>query len=423
MFVSTVQLRTVAALLTVVLATGGCASGAPSEGESNERASLTQSAERSKPDEEQKTEPQEQAQESAHTEGNAETAGRGASAAEEHGARDAGIPVEAIGPVAVIDGVEIGAEAFNELVARRTAGREKVPYRLARMHKERILNQVIEDFLVTRRLEQSNVEASEGDVEERYEEFRERFPNNEAFEEFKRRAGVTESRIKSDIRKAVKLETYVRENYDTEVTSSEARKYYDAHPGRFEHSDKVRARHILIKTSESMSEDALEAARKKAEKLAKRAKSGEDFAELAEVHSEGPSSKRGGDLGFFPRGRMVAAFDKASFALGKGEVSEPVKTQFGFHIIKVVDKKPAHTESFADARGSIVRKLERRALLREADVLIRELREEAKIVEKRDNILIRVEKPRDGQQARPEISPEVMQKIRKQMKQNQQGEE
>ncbi|UCE73802.1 MAG: peptidyl-prolyl cis-trans isomerase [Methanomassiliicoccales archaeon] len=89
----------------------------------------------------------------------------------------------------------------------------------------------------------------------------------------------------------------------------------------------VRASHILVKTQQEC------------EDLLARIKNGEDFAHLAKKHSQCPSGSRGGDLGFFQRGSMVKEFDDAAFGMEKNQVSEPVKTQFGYHLIKVTDTK------------------------------------------------------------------------------------
>ncbi|KYK36045.1 MAG: peptidyl-prolyl cis-trans isomerase [Theionarchaea archaeon] len=89
----------------------------------------------------------------------------------------------------------------------------------------------------------------------------------------------------------------------------------------------VKASHILVKK------------RSEAEKILEELKKGASFAELAKKHSECPSRKRGGDLGWFGRGKMVPEFEEAAFSLKKGELSDIVKTQFGYHIIKATDTK------------------------------------------------------------------------------------
>ncbi len=98
----------------------------------------------------------------------------------------------------------------------------------------------------------------------------------------------------------------------------------------------VRARHILIKVSQDADDPSVEAARKQAEQLANRARQGEDFAALAREHSgDTGSARQGGDLGYNPKGRMVPEFDDTQFSLEPGEVSDPVRTRYGFHVIRV----------------------------------------------------------------------------------------
>ena len=114
--------------------------------------------------------------------------------------------------------------------------------------------------------------------------------------------------------------------------------------------EQVRASHILLKT-EGKDEAAVKT---RIEDLLKQARAGADFAELAKKYSEDEgSAKNGGDLDFFQRGRMVAEFDQAAFAMQPGQISDPVKTQYGYHIIKLVDKKPATTKTLAEVRQQL----------------------------------------------------------------------
>ncbi|MEK7358218.1 MAG: peptidylprolyl isomerase, partial [Bdellovibrionota bacterium] len=127
---------------------------------------------------------------------------------------------------------------------------------------------------------------------------------------------------------------------------------YEARKEEFSTAETVRARHILVKAEEG---DA--AAEKKAlekiKTIVEKAKT-EDFAKLASQFSDDPGSKaKGGDLGFFPKGKMVEEFDDAAFTQALGEVGDPVKSQFGYHIIKVEDKKPASSRSYEEARDDL----------------------------------------------------------------------
>ncbi|MFA4919654.1 MAG: peptidylprolyl isomerase [Thermodesulfovibrionales bacterium] len=127
---------------------------------------------------------------------------------------------------------------------------------------------------------------------------------------------------------------------DISVTDKDIETYYKTHPDEFKVKEQVLASHILIKVDTTASEEDKKKAMAKAEDLLKRVKAGEDFAKLATEFSDDPSGKaKGGDLGYFSRGRMVKEFEDAAFALKPGEISDIVTTKYGYHIIKVTDKK------------------------------------------------------------------------------------
>ena len=134
------------------------------------------------------------------------------------------------------------------------------------------------------------------------------------------------------------------------VPPSEIERTYNNNLEQYSTPEQVRASHILLKT-EGKDDAAVKA---KAEDILRQARAGADFAELAKKYSEDEASqKNGGDLDYFGRGRMVAEFDQAAFALEPGKISDLVKTQYGYHIIKVVDKKAATTRPLADVRQQI----------------------------------------------------------------------
>lgn len=132
------------------------------------------------------------------------------------------------------------------------------------------------------------------------------------------------------------------------------RKSYDENVGQYAEPEQVRARHILIKVDPSQPGSDAEA-KKKIEEIAKEAATG-DFGKLAQKYSDDTASKpQGGDLGFFSRERMVPEFATAAFALQPGKVSEPVKTDFGYHLIKVEERKAAHTKTFEEVQNELAR--------------------------------------------------------------------
>ena len=137
-----------------------------------------------------------------------------------------------------------------------------------------------------------------------------------------------------------------------EPTAEEMQDYYRDNRSEFQVQEQVQASHILFKTA-GESPESVQKIRQKAEKVLEEAKAGKDFARLAQRHSEDGSAANGGDLGFFGRGRMVPEFERAAFGLAKGEISSLVTTQFGFHIIKVLEKQAARTQAFEEVESLI----------------------------------------------------------------------
>ncbi len=139
-----------------------------------------------------------------------------------------------------------------------------------------------------------------------------------------------------------------------DVTDQQVIDYYEENMGMFKEEKQVRASHILFKLDRDATEEEEEKALEKAMSVLKRARQGEDFSSLAREYSEGPSSEKGGDLGFFSSGQMDKPFEEIAFKMKKGEISDPVKTRFGYHIIKVEEIKEARTKSLEEVREQIV---------------------------------------------------------------------
>ncbi len=144
-----------------------------------------------------------------------------------------------------------------------------------------------------------------------------------------------------------------------QVSDDELKARYEKEKDGYRIPEQRHARHILIKVDPRADEKTVAARKKEAEKILALARAGKDFAALAKKYSEGPTAQNGGDLGFFPRGRMVKPFDDAVFSLHPGEISGLVRSSFGFHIIKLEEIRPAVTRSFAEVRDELAKKVKR----------------------------------------------------------------
>ncbi len=207
-----------------------------------------------------------------------------------------------------------------------------------------------------------------------------------------------------DITNAVLAQEYMRREMGTtaKVTDAEAKKYYEAHKADFKEPEAVKARHILIKVPSGADKKTWEAARKKAEDIRNRLEKGADFSKLAKKYSDDPGTKnKGGELGFFPKGRMVPGFEKAAFSLKPGEISNPVKTTFGYHIIQVQEKRPASQKKFAAVEAQIRQKLMREKEKQYNDELMKRLKAKYKVTINKEALTKEIENSHHGSMAMP----------------------
>ncbi len=168
------------------------------------------------------------------------------------------------------------------------------------------------------------------------------------------------------------------------VPPQDVRRYYDQNVEQFSTPEQVKASHVLIKVADPK-DDA--AAKKQAEDVLAQAKAGKDFAELAKKYSQDDSNaKNGGDLGFFGRGAMVKEFEDVAFALEPGQISDVVKTQFGYHVIKVTEKKAGETRTFDQVRPQIEDQLKWERAQQQAQQIADDIADELKKPEDLDKV-------------------------------------
>lgn len=186
--------------------------------------------------------------------------------------------------------------------------------------------------------------------------FEEAFGGPERVEATLSQFGITRDELESVIRRDLLVRQLIEKRIapGIEVTEAEARNFYDNNPEQFTSGEQVHARHIIILTKPSDSDSVLAQKRDKLQDILARARSGEDFAELAKNYSQGPSAQNGGDLGFFSREQMVAPFAQAAFALEPGEISDVVETRFGYHIIKLEERRDAETIGFDEVHDRLM---------------------------------------------------------------------
>jgi peptidyl-prolyl cis-trans isomerase C len=184
----------------------------------------------------------------------------------------------------------------------------------------------------------------------------------EAFTRQLKTVGMSEDTLTKRLTDEATADAILKRELKVEITDADVKKFYDENPNKFEKPETVHAAHILIGTTGPGGKALTEEQRKEklalAEKLLKRAKDGENFGALAAEFSDDPGSKNKGGEYTFPRGQMVAEFETVAFSQKTNQISDIVTTQFGYHIIKTLEKTPAKTVSFDEAQDDIRKFLE-----------------------------------------------------------------
>ncbi|MGB5620812.1 MAG: peptidylprolyl isomerase [Desulfobacterales bacterium] len=247
--------------------------------------------------------------------------------------------------------------------------------------RNEILDSLIDQELLYQDSQKQHMQVDKKAVDEKYDEIKKRFKTEQEFKDAIAKMDVTEAEIRSQLKKGLAIDELLKTKVvkDIQVTEEEAKKYYDEHTDQFKQAEQVKASHILIQVAPDASDEKKTEAKKKITVVQEKLKKGEDFAVVAKESSEGPSKSRGGDLGFFQRGQMDKSFEEAAFALEPGKVSDVVETQFGYHLIKVDEKKPEATLAFSDEKDKIEQFLKQQKTREKIESYLEGLRKNAKI--------------------------------------------
>ena len=252
------------------------------------------------------------------------------------------------------------------------------PERLARI-EQNILKRLVEKELVRQAVEKAGIKVEDAEIAAAYEEYKKRFQTEEQFQNYLKHGRVTEASIRERITDKRSLEKLIESRGNLAVDDKQGREFYAKNERFYVDKAGVRASHILIKLNEKATPEQTKAAMEKVKKVQSELEAKKEFAEVAKKYSEGPSAPKGGDLGFFGPGQMVKPFEEAAFKMKIGEVSAPVKTRFGLHIIKVVEKREERKKPYDEVKEQIVQTLKNKRFFQERRKLLEDLRKTAKI--------------------------------------------
>jgi foldase protein PrsA len=253
---------------------------------------------------------------------------------------------------AIVDGTYVSRadyEALSERMKKDYAARFGVDFdsengkRIAADIKETLVKQLIDRELVRQEATRRKIVVGDAMVGDRITTIKRDFKEKGAFEQALQNNQMTLDAFKERIRETLLVEEVSKAvNKESQISETAIQRYYEKNKELFRRPEEVNARHILVKDEKS------------AQDILRKLKANEPFTGLAMMYSLDPGSKsRGGELGYFTRGQMVPAFEKVAFALKYREVSKPVKTQFGYHIIQGGELRPARILPLNNVRDDI----------------------------------------------------------------------
>jgi peptidyl-prolyl cis-trans isomerase C len=290
--------------------------------------------------------------------------------------------------VARVDGQEIQETDVVKEISRLVAlmgpsgmQAQQSPEAMAQLRTSAIQN-LVDRALLIARAQSAHLVPSDEDVRAEVARMKAQFPDTATFQARLSQLSMTEVDVQNEIRTSMSIKRLAEQSAASlpAATSEDASKYYRENPEQFESPEEVRASHILIRSPEADAAETRAAARAKAEALLAELRGGRDFADAAKTESgDTGSAVGGGDLGFFQRGRMVPPFEQAAFALKVGELSGIVETPYGYHIIRVTDRREARTLPLEEVQDRIVEFLNNSRGDRAIQSVVEDARSKAKI--------------------------------------------
>lgn len=275
---------------------------------------------------------------------------------------------QGLGPAATVGDIGIPRSRVeaqvNHLINTRGMGSGGITQPSTyRQFQEEVLEQLIVQELLWQEAQDRDFVVSSDTVDQELAALKESFETDTAFQFKIREGGYTEETFRENIRQQKSVQQMIAQEIIPSIEIDEAtlNGFYERNIAQMQLPERIRARHILIKSDPTDAQSRTMAAAK-LKSIQQRLENGESFALLALENSEGPSASRGGDLGFFGRGQMVAPFEQVVFSMQPGEISDIVETEFGLHLIKVEERHESGTASLAEAAPQIRSYLAQQAL-------------------------------------------------------------
>lgn len=322
----------------------------------------------------------------------------------------------ATGPIATINGEPLPAEEFNAEI-EKVAKSQQFPARLLRHFQSRLVDRLIDRKLIQMEMEDSSVEVTDEEIDEKLEQVKAEFEEvakasgkeGATLEQITEQYGISNEDLRQSLRESIALEKYLVQERRLELPSDEdIKEYYEDNKQQFTRPAQVEAHHLFLKVDQNGGEKAWETTKAEAQKLRQKLVEGGDgedasFADVARENSDGPLAKKGGEIGYISKqgiSRFISGspgqqrqkpvpeteLAKAAFELEDGEVTEPVKSKLGWHLIKVTGRKEADVVPFEKVQMKLTKKLRSGKIKKAASKLVKDLRSEADIEKHPENI-------------------------------------
>ncbi|MGA1862839.1 peptidylprolyl isomerase [Deferribacter thermophilus] len=221
--------------------------------------------------------------------------------------------------------------------------------------KKKILEQLIDREVLAQHSETFTYKGIENDVNKKLDELKSGFKTDKEYKDALQKNNLTEEGLKEKIKKNILVKKHIDSFKDKiSINDLEKKNYYDKNKEKFVIKDSVHVKHIVILTGDKRSDDE---AKKLIENIYSELQKGANFEDLAKEYSEDGSAKMGGDLGYIAKGKVVPEFEKVAFETEVGKISKPFKSRFGYHILKVLDKKKGKQLSFDEVKEQITKVL------------------------------------------------------------------
>lgn len=293
------------------------------------------------------------------------------------------MPAQLPNVLARVNGQAISKAEFEQAV-QELEGRAGGPVPVEQRDSiyRNVLDQMVGRALLTQEAAARKVDVSDAELDARMVQIRGQFPSEEVFAQMLAQRRTTLAEVRTSTRRDMAVSKLLQLSVEatSAVTPAQIDDFYAKNPDQFQQAESVRASHILVSAPRDGDAAAKTQARARAEQVLKDVKAGKDFAALAKQHSQDPgSAPNGGDLGYFTAGQMVGPFNDAAFSLKPGATSGIVETDFGFHIIRVVDKKAGRTMPLDEIRPQLTQFLQNQNRQQQTEAFLSRLRAKGKV--------------------------------------------